>query len=108
VNNVIEYRRFVNLTYGMASAIIVTSRTHNNRSGKMENYGHELAEQQIARTRYWIETLRKRLETMPDMDVEEREALVEYVESLEACARPAFDVEPVEQVTPARGMLANL
>ena len=73
----------------------------------MENYGHELAEQQIARTRRTIETLRQHLETMPDMDVAEREALVEYVESLEACARPAFDIEP-EVTTPARGMLANL
>jgi len=72
----------------------------------MNNYGHELAEQQIARTRRTIETLRKRLETMPD--TAETEALVAYVESLEACARPAFDIEPVEQVTPARGMLANL
>jgi len=75
----------------------------------MNNYGHELAEQQIARTRYWIEKLRNRLETMPDMDAAEREALVAYVESLEACARPAFDLKPVEQApTPARGMLANL
>ena len=72
----------------------------------MENYGHELAEQQIARTRRTIETLRQHLETMPD--TAETELLVAYVESLEACARPAFDVEPVEQVTPARGMLANL
>jgi len=41
-------------------------------------------------------------------DTAETEALVAYVESLEACARPEFDIEPVEQVTPARGMLANL
>ena len=72
----------------------------------MNNYGHELAEQQIARTRRTIEDIRKRLETMPD--TAETELLVAYVESLEACARPAFDVEPVEQVTPARGILANL
>tara|TARA_R110002051_G_C8548959_1_gene472353 strand:- start:56 stop:328 length:273 start_codon:yes stop_codon:yes gene_type:complete len=90
----------------MASAIIVTSRTHNNRSGTMDNYGRNLAEQQIARTRRTIEALRKQTATMPD--TAETEVLVAYVESLEACARPAFDVEPVEQVTPARGMLANL
>ena len=71
----------------------------------MNNYGHELAEQQIARTRRTIEDIRKRLETMPD--TAETELLVAYVESLEACARPAFD-EPVEQVTPAKGILANL
>jgi len=73
----------------------------------MNNYGHELAEQQIARTRRTIESIRKRLETMPD--TAETELLVAYVESLEACARPAFDLKPVEQApTPARGMLANL
>jgi len=71
----------------------------------MNNYGRNLAEQQIARTRRTIEALRKQTATMPD--TAETEVLVAYVESLEACARPAFD-EPVEQVTPAKGILANL
>ena len=71
----------------------------------MSGYGHYVADQMIARTRRTIEDIRKRIATMPD--TAETEVLVAYVESLEACARPAFDIKP-EVATPARGMFANL